>query len=191
MNRSHWCLVFGVVAAASLLLCQSQALADDLLDASYTPVATAGTSAGAAHGACCQETCIPWEGCGCCGNHFYGSAEALFLAPIGSQRDACYEIDNARGRVLGHYDTDCVDNGGLIATPRITLGYQGECWGCEVRYRRMQEPTELNDLDHRRLERRRPTEQLPGRNPRLGSHPLVLLGRDANAVGVRRSLWRI
>ena len=146
MNRSHWCLVFGVVAAASLLLCQSQALADDLLDASYTPVATAGTSAGAAHGACCQETCIPWEGCGCCGNHFYGSAEALFLAPIGSQRDACYEIDNARGRVLGHYDTDCVDNGGLIATPRITLGYQGECWGCEVRYWRMQEPTELNDL---------------------------------------------
>ena len=43
-------------------------------------------------------------------------------------------------------DTSCVANGGLIATPRVTLGYQGECWGFDVRYWRMQEPTELNSL---------------------------------------------
>ena len=83
MNRSHWCFVFAVAAAASLL-CQSAVWADDLLDASYTPVASSGT---AAHNACPQDTCIPWEEGGCCG-HLYASAEALFLAPVGNQQIA-------------------------------------------------------------------------------------------------------
>jgi hypothetical protein len=142
MNRLHWCFVFGAVAAASLL-CQSAARADDLLDASYTPVVSGGTSA---QGTCPQNTCVPWEEGGCCG-HLYASAEALFLAPVGNQQCVSYDVSGPRGNSLGYFDTGCVENGGLIATPRITLGYQGECWGFDVRYWRMQEPTEVTNLD--------------------------------------------
>ena len=66
-----------------------------------------------------------------------------------SATSGCHLRCGRRGLVadpIVHYDTCCVDNGDFIATPRITLGYQGECWGVDVRYWRMQDPTEVNTL---------------------------------------------
>ena len=96
--------------------------------------------------ACVPETCIPWEGCCSCGGHFYASAEAVFFATVGNRNFASYTVDPDHITIV-HYDTDGVANDGLVATPRITLGYQGECWGVHVRYWRMGDPNEVNNVD--------------------------------------------
>ena len=153
MYRSNWCFVFGTVAAGALLVCQSayqsEARADDLSGASNASVASTGTLPDATQDDCVAAGCLPLEGCGCCG-HFYANAEAVFLASIGTQRFLTYETQNAPNNSAAHFgtsfDTGQGANEGLVATPRITLGYQGPCWGMDVRYWRMQNGKEVNDL---------------------------------------------
>ena len=149
MYRSNWHFVFGVVAAGALLMCQSayqsKARADDLSVASTESAASADTSPGATRGDSVEAACLPTNGCDGCG-HFYANAEAVFLACIGTQRFLTVATGEPAANFLGAgFDTGQGANEGLVATPRITLGYQGPCWGLEVRYWRMQNGKEVND----------------------------------------------
>lgn len=148
MFHSHWCFLFGAAVAASLLTCRGEARADDSRDASSTLVASSGTQAGAAQGECNSALCSGCEECGC--GYFYANAEAVFLAALGgTQRCTTFDItSNVVSNTIALPETGCDTNGGMVATPRITLGYQSDCcWGFDVRYWRMQEPTDVNDLD--------------------------------------------
>ena len=88
----------------------------------------------------CGQNC----GCGsnacCCDGHWILDIEAAWLSPQPLSRPvASYRIvDGAR--------TISDDNGGVVGglfiTPRIALGYQGECWGVQARYWRMNEDNE-------------------------------------------------
>ena len=66
--------------------------------------------------------------------------EAVWLSPQPQNRPvANYTILDGT-RTLGDYDGGVV--GGLFITPLITFGYQGECWGIQTRYWRMNEQNE-------------------------------------------------
>ncbi len=83
------------------------------------------------------------QGCGCCSNsccpcgNWILDIEAPWLSPQAQDRPlAGYRIVDG--------DTIVSDDhggvvGGLFITPRIALGYQGECWGVQARYWRMNE----------------------------------------------------
>lgn len=84
---------------------------------------------------CGQEcgTCQSDPGCA----HWILGIETVWLSPQEQIRpDANYRIID-RTTVLNNYDGGVVS--GLFITPRITLGYQGECWGVQTRYWRMSE----------------------------------------------------
>lgn len=85
------------------------------------------------------------QGCGACSNdcgccpHWILGIETVWLSPQLQRRAfAEYEIENevSYGEFHGGVPS------GLFITPRITLGYQGECWGIQTRYWRMNESTE-------------------------------------------------
>jgi len=138
------CFLFGAIATRRFCShVQIEARADSAPD---TPTARRRTRRGeiASH-----RTAFRWTGTACCG-HFYASAEAVFLASIGTQRFLTVAAGDATNNSAAHFgtgfDTGQGANEGLVATPRITLGYQGPCWGVDVRYWRMQNGKEVNDV---------------------------------------------
>jgi hypothetical protein len=90
-----------------------------------------------------EVNCGP--GCGACSDdggccpHWILGIETVWLSPQLQRRPfAEYEIENevSYGEFHGGVPS------GLFITPRITLGFQGECWGIQTRYWRMNECTE-------------------------------------------------
>jgi hypothetical protein len=86
-----------------------------------------------------QVNCGQECGCGacdpCCGHWILG-IESVWLSPqLQRHAFAEYEIENdvSYGEIHGG------EPSGLFMTPRITVGYQGECWGIQARYWRMNE----------------------------------------------------
>ncbi len=87
-----------------------------------------------------QVNCCQGCGCGsnecCCDGHWILGIEAVMLSPQFQRRAfADYEVSDEE--IYGDYRGGVTS--GLFITPRITLGYQGECWGVDVRYWRMEE----------------------------------------------------
>ena len=84
----------------------------------------------------CNQGC----GCGtcdrCCGKWILG-LEAVWLSPqFHDTQFAAVEFGAVRDDPLV---AESALPQGLYITPRITLGYQGECWGIQTRYWRMSE----------------------------------------------------
>ncbi len=81
-------------------------------------------------------------GCGSCGcdsgccAHWILGIETVWLSPQ-LQRHAVADYAIADTELVGEYRGGVPS--GLFMTPRITLGYQGECWGVQTRYWRMNE----------------------------------------------------
>ncbi|MEI8375093.1 MAG: hypothetical protein WCJ35_19910 [Planctomycetota bacterium] len=95
-------------------------------------------------------------GCGCssvcdpesfCHRHIIATAEAVWLAPLNNQRVGTYEILDGDNKPISQYSAASATSDGLVATPRIMLGIQGECWGAQLRYWRMDESQTVNHLD--------------------------------------------
>jgi hypothetical protein len=80
-------------------------------------------------------TCAPV--CSVC-PHWIVGVEAVWLSPQYNTSYASYAIEDARDTVVNYYKGSLA--GGLFITPRLTLGYQGDCWGVQIRYWRMSEP---------------------------------------------------
>ncbi len=92
----------------------------------------------------CSSVCDPDSFC--C-RHIVATAEAVWLAPLNNQRVGTYEILDRGDRPISQYSAASATSDGLVATPRIMLGIQGECWGAQLRYWRMEEPQAVNNLD--------------------------------------------
>ena len=60
--------------------------------------------------------------------------EGLFLAPIGNQRLAILPSAPA-----SRYSAATDNSATLSMSPRVTLGWQGECWGVQARYWEMEQ----------------------------------------------------
>ena len=98
------------------------------------------------------DTCNGCKGRGCCNGCFGGfwvvEAEGVFLIPTQRQNFGSVEFIDANGSVIQSF---CSRNGDdFVLTPRLTLGWQGECWGLQARYWRL-ETGELNPnyiVDH-------------------------------------------
>lgn len=83
-------------------------------------------------GSCC-------DGCGsssCRGNcqsrYLVATVEAVFLSPnIRNGQNVNYQV-TPTGGTASVYTSNGTDN--LYASPRIWLGYQGDCWGAGIRY---------------------------------------------------------
>ena len=82
-----------------------------------------------------------------CRRHIIATAEAVWLAPLNNQRVGTYEIFDNDDRRMSQFSAASATRDGLVATPRIMLGIQGECWGAQLRYWRMEEPQTVNNLD--------------------------------------------
>jgi hypothetical protein len=81
----------------------------------------------------CEPACDPGYG------HWVAGVEAVFLSPHQNHHALNYYLENTTS-VVEHLSTQEADVDGLYLTPRIWLGYQGECWGFQTRYWRMSEP---------------------------------------------------
>jgi len=86
--------------------------------------------------------------CGSCSNacgcdpHWIVGVEAVWLSPQQQTGPvARYTIEESTGqRYTVVDDLRGPEVSGLFITPRISLGYQGDCWGIQTRYWRMNEP---------------------------------------------------
>ncbi len=146
MNRLNWTLVFVSLAAVGLLVCQSAAFAQEAdlpvapMPSSVTPVAfslAASTTPVVTPAAPCM-TCGEGCGCGCgcgCDRHWYAGVEALWLDPVGAQKITLSGDDHV---------FSSTEDSRMIISPRITLGWQGDCWGIEARYWQMGQDTNVN-----------------------------------------------
>ena len=148
MNRSQWLLLFGALAALGQLICQNAAQGEDVADPlaatapSYLFAATAAPARNEADVACDAAS----DGtCAC--RHFIVNAEAVWLAPLNNQRVAEVGIVDGAGNTLSYYSADAAQQG-LSISPRITLGLQGECWGVQTRYWRMQDTASINAISN-------------------------------------------
>jgi hypothetical protein len=121
---------------------------------------TAPTSPSAPAGNSELKTPNVMDGCACgcggeatcsaeayCCRHLYASAEVVWLAPCENQRSGSFDIFNINNNVVYDASAASAANEGLVATPRLTVGIQGECWGVQARYWRMSEPNTQNTID--------------------------------------------
>ena len=97
----------------------------------------------------CATSCATCDGMGncecCCEGHWLVGVDALFLSPTNNNHALnSFQFLNADMSVAQQWNAD----GGhdFIATPRVTIGYQGECWGVEMRYWRMDDVDTAGDL---------------------------------------------
>jgi hypothetical protein len=74
------------------------------------------------------------DSCSCA--HWILGVEAVWLSPQQHNLYSSYNISD--GVDVRNYYKDAVPSG-LFITPRISLGFQGECWGAQIRYWRMNE----------------------------------------------------
>ncbi|HEY4760716.1 MAG TPA: hypothetical protein VIH42_09060 [Thermoguttaceae bacterium] len=89
--------------------------------------------------------CVPGcdscsSGCGGRCGHWLVGVEAVWLSPIQDNPIARYQILDDAAAVLYDFDPSTSGADGFYLSPRIWLGYQGECWGVITRYWRMSEP---------------------------------------------------
>jgi hypothetical protein len=108
-----------------------------------------GAASSAVEPPCAEADCSLGCAESCCGRHLIVGAEAVWLAPVTNQRVATYDIINRdTNATIYHFGSDAA-NDGLVATPRITLGFQSDCccWGAQVRYWRMDEPNTAGGFD--------------------------------------------
>ena len=89
----------------------------------------------------CQSNCQSNCGDPCCGPKWVFGAEAVWLAPIRGDRDLTFQTARSDVAVDQFYPDAKAD--GLVATPRVWLGIQGEKWGLVTRYWRMEEGTSI------------------------------------------------
>ena len=149
MSRSKWSIVFGSLAALSLLMCQNLARGDELQSAPQPPdgaLRRPGRPPKVAlprnpretDNSCGQQGC---EGDCCVNRTWIVDIDAVFLAPIQHQNFGFVAVGTANEQGTG---LDPVTDESTIATadftlsPRITLGRQGDCWGFLARYWRME-----------------------------------------------------
>ena len=83
---------------------------------------------------CCPSAC----GNDCCGPKWVFGAEASFLAPIQGDRPMAFRTYTG-STVSDEFTPNDSKPDGLVATPRIWLGVEGEKWGALVRYWNMEE----------------------------------------------------
>jgi len=85
-----------------------------------------------------SSTCSGYSECGACG--FGGSwiveAEGVALAPRQRQNFGTCEFIDTDGSVIESHSTQ--NDASFTPSPRLTLGWQGECWGVQARYWRLQ-----------------------------------------------------
>ena len=62
-------------------------------------------------------------------------------------------------------DNSAAEVNGFCLTPRLTLGLQGECWGLQVRYWQMNEPSTVTQLSPE------PARSTPASSPKTFSRP--------------------
>ena len=142
MNRLNWTLVLVPLALLGLLACQGAAFGDDMdmplaplpsgvTAAAYAPPVPAAPAVPTAPSVTVTTPCGACdEGCGCgCDRHWIVGIEALWLAPIGNQRLAGFQTTDHDPLV-----TDTCIQEEMTFTPRITFGWQGECWGVQAQY---------------------------------------------------------
>jgi hypothetical protein len=107
--------------------------ADTKLPAAKEAAPALEVNNGPCNGPCANECSGP------CYPHWILGIETVWLSPQLQRRAfAEYEIENAVSYGEFHGGVPS----GLFITPRITLGVQGECWGIQTRYWRMNEVTE-------------------------------------------------
>ena len=147
MNRLNWAFVLVPLAILGLMVCQNAAFGQDAdlpvapMPAGFDvalapPVATAPavpSVTATVPGAACEEGCGCGCGC-CCDRHWIVSVEGMWLAPIGNQRTAIFTIGSGEP-----YSAATGTDATLSMSPRVTLGWQGECWGVQARYWQMEQ----------------------------------------------------
>jgi hypothetical protein len=97
-------------------------------------------------------TVAPFQHCSedddwCSCRHFFANAESVWLAPLNQQQTGTFQILDSTGAPISQFSSQAAAAEGLIATPRITLGIQRDCWGIRTRYWRMEESKNVNGLD--------------------------------------------
>jgi hypothetical protein len=149
MSRSKWSLVFGLLAALSLLTGRNLARATDVESAPQPPDSTTTTISAVtpaqqpalpqANNACAQQAC---DGEVCFNRNWIIDVDAAFLAPVQHQNFGSVAIGTANATFTGlstvTTESDVLNNEDFVPTPRITLGLQGDCWGFLARYWRME-----------------------------------------------------
>ncbi len=152
MNRLNWTLVLVPLALLGLLACQGAAFGDDMdmplaplpsgvTAAAYAPPVPAAPAVPTAPSVTVTTPCGACdEGCGCgCDRHWIVGIEALWLAPIGNQRLAGFQTTDHDPLV-----TDTCIQEEMTFTPRITFGWQGECWGVQAQYFQLRQNDPVN-----------------------------------------------
>jgi hypothetical protein len=141
MNRLNWTLALTLLALVGLLACQGAAFGDDELPlapmpsdvtaAAYAPPVPTAPAVPTAPSVTVNTPCTACEPgcCGCgCDRHWVVDVEALWLAPIGNQSVAMFETNTSA--VVA--DTTIQEE--MTFSPRISFGWQGDCWGFQVQY---------------------------------------------------------
>ena len=72
--------------------------------------------------------------------HWTVGVDALWLSPVGNQRTAEYQLRNPNQTIIEGFSASAANSADMAVSPRVTLGLQGECWGIEARYWRMDDP---------------------------------------------------
>jgi hypothetical protein len=86
--------------------------------------------------ASCDPVCTTY----CADYHLIFNAEAVWLAPQQHGLGLSYFAITDRNRdVVEDVSNSSAELNGFYVTPRLTLGVQGECWGLQARYWRMDE----------------------------------------------------
>ena len=147
MSCSKWSIVFGSLAALSLLLCQNVARGEELESAPQPPDGASSAPAPNCvlpkdNGCCAQQPCA---GEMCLDRFWIVDVDAVWLAPIQHQSFGTIGVATTDTTVVAGQTMNDSD---FTLSPRITLGVQGECWGVLIRYWRLQTGTVDPELGH-------------------------------------------
>ena len=66
---------------------------------------------------------------------------------MGNQRLAEYQLREPNQTIINGFSADAANSADMAVSPRVTLGLQGECWGVEARYWRMDDPVNSTDIN--------------------------------------------
>jgi hypothetical protein len=148
MRQFYWSKLLWTAAVLGSLSCQNVTRAAESTDSSTvslvsSELAPAPSAPQAASATCCESACD----CCCPSRQWIIGVEALWIAPqLHGTGVSCFNIEDRGNAVLGGVSSSDADLNGFYITPRLTLGVQGECWGIQARYWRMDESRSAADI---------------------------------------------
>jgi hypothetical protein len=147
MNRLYSLFARATAIFVCLLSCQTVTMGLDFADSAPAALTSYNAPAAPESVKSASAACEPSLGSCCpCRNWIVG-VEAIWFRPDQHGTGlSCYNIVDGSGTLIEGASNADANLDGFYITPRLTLGFQGECWGVQARYWRMNEPRNVADI---------------------------------------------